>query len=97
MNPNDFALVRLADTGEGGMLNVTMVDKNDPSRRAVIVYDHDSGEFFDRYLRVDRRTRQLTTHEVAQLLAIALSQMVELGCERTRPTQAMPAHRALNC
>ncbi|MBQ3268209.1 MAG: hypothetical protein IJH08_09865 [Atopobiaceae bacterium] len=75
MNPNDFALVRLADTGEGGMLNVTMVDKNDPSRRAVIVHDHDSGEFFDSVLKTGRKVEQLGERDAVRLLAVALSQV----------------------
>ncbi len=79
MNPNDFALVRLADTGEGGMLNVTMVDKNDPNLRAVIVYDHGSGEFFDAHLVSGRKVVSLDDSDVARLLAFALSQIARRG------------------
>lgn len=75
MDLDNFALVRLADTGTGGMLNLTLVDRDDPGRRAVIVYDHESGEFFDKVLRTGRKVEQLGEHVTAFLLAVALSQV----------------------
>lgn len=75
MDWDNFALVRLADTGEGGMLNLTLVDRDDPGRRAVIVYDHESGEFFDSVLKTGRRVEQLGERDAVRLLAVALSQV----------------------
>ena len=75
MDWDNFALARLADTGEGGMLNLTLVDRDDPRRRAVIVYDHESGEFFESALKTGRKAEQLGERDAVRLLAVALSQV----------------------
>lgn len=70
----DMMVQSVAMAGADGMLNLHFCDKSDPNVRASIVYDRESGELFDAYVR-EQGLRELSDSETIQLLASAVCQL----------------------